>query len=419
MKSIDKTRFLAAMSLSVALASTALADSPAIKQWVLATAKATGAGGEQFVSSLRIVNPGTVDANVTLVYLAQSPFDGGFAATGDNTNADTRTFKVGAGKMLPIEDVIGSQFGGAAPFGITAGGFKVLSDQPVSVLSRTYVANGLSSTGKPGTYGFSIPAQVDAQAIGLNDIGYVPYIAASPNTTSGFRCNFIMLNTVAATTTLNVALKKADGSVVGQRDYTLGPLSTAQQGNIASSFGYAGPDENLFVVVTVKSGGPVVVGTSIIDNAISSLNYAPPTKTGNSVAGLQDGVYGVTLKDDGYATAIRIELVNGAPVYLFGVFVWDPCLAYRTLRLVSPYYGGSNLTSTKNPDGSYNFSGTYTTSTTAGGVLSLSAAGTLSALPDGGITGSIAVTAAANDSVCPGTSHTFQYQGHFSAPLTY
>ena len=61
--------------LALGLALPALGDSPATKQWVLATAKATGAGGESFVSSLRIVNPGTATANVTLSYLAQSPIE--------------------------------------------------------------------------------------------------------------------------------------------------------------------------------------------------------------------------------------------------------------------------------------------------------------------------------------------------------
>jgi hypothetical protein len=405
-----KSSVLAAVA--ALLAFPALGDSPSTKQWVLATAKATGAGGEQFVSSLRIVNPGTAAANVTLTYLAQSPIDGSNAATGDNTGAASVTVQVPAGQMLPIEDVIGTKFAGAAPFGIVAGGIKVISDQPVSVLSRTYVGNAVSSTGKPGTYGFSIPAQVDAQAIAVGDVGFVPYIAASPDRTSGFRCNFIMLNTVGASTVLTVALKKADGTVIGTRDYTLGKFSAAQQGDIAASFGYAGPDQNLFVVVTVKSGGPVVIGTSIIDNAISSLNYAPPTKT-TSGGGVQDGVYGLVFQNDGYGLAARVDIQGGAPNYMFATLVLDNCNYYLILQALSSAVSSTpNTTFTRNTDGSYAFTGSSSAAgATWSGVIQFSA--------DGGVTGTLTYGRTASASTCPNTSGTFPFMGHYSAPLTY
>lgn len=215
-------------SLVLILAAPAAGDTPATQQWVLATAKTTGVGGAQFVSSLRIVNPGGTVANVTLTYLPQSPIDGTYSALGDNTNAPSVTVQVQAGQMLPIEDVIGSLFSGSGPFGIVAGGIKLVSDQPVSVLSRTYVSNAVSSIGVPGTFGFSIPAQVADQAISAGDTAYIPYIAASPNETSGFRSNFIMLNTVGTTSVVNVVLKEQDGTVIGQRTYTLGSFSAAQ-----------------------------------------------------------------------------------------------------------------------------------------------------------------------------------------------
>jgi hypothetical protein len=403
-------------TLALILALPALGDSPATKQWVLATAKATGIGGVNLVSSLRIVNPGSATANVTLTYLAQSLFDSNFSATGDNTSASSVTVQVPGGQMLPIEDVIGTKFGGAAPFNVVAGGIKVVSDQPVSVLSRTYVSNAVSATGVPGTYGFSIPAQVDDQAIAAGDTGYVPYIAASPDHNSGFRCNFIMLNTIATTSIVNVTLKKQDGTVIGQRDYTLGNLSAAQQGDIAASFGYAGPDQNLFVVVTVKSGGPVVVGTSIVDNAISSLNYAPPTKTvGGGSTGFKDGVYGIVRQNDNYATVARIDIDGGAPTYLFGTFVSDDCRYYRNIQLISSAYTATpNVAFTKNADGSYSFTGNVSDSFT-----NATLTGTLNAMSDGGISGTITVSFISTDSVCAGKTITSLYQGHFAAPMTY
>jgi hypothetical protein len=393
-------------TLALILALPALGDSPATKQWVLATAKATGRNGESFVSSLRIVNPGTTTANVTLTYLAQSPIDSSFSATGDNTNALPVIVQIPAGQMLPIEDILGTKFGSSGPFGVVAGGIKVVSDQPVSVLSRTYVANAVSATGKPGTYGFSIPAQVDAQAIGTGDTGYVPYIAASPDALTGFRCNFIMLNTVATTSIVNVALKKRDGTVIGQRDYTLGNLSAAQQGDIAASFGYAGPDENLFVVVTVKSGGPVVVGTSIVDNAISSLNYAPPTKTVNT-----DGVYGIVFKSEPNGLISRADVFGADVDYLQFAAVPDGCqYVYWNQAIGSGMY--KNTTFTKQPDGSISFSGQDTGSSpsTWNGTIQFTATG---------IAGTLNFSLPSQASSCPNTTVHYDFVGAWVASLTY
>jgi len=219
-----------------------LADSPATRQWVRAVAKAGGLNGEAFVSSLRIVNPNGATANVSLTFLPQSPIDGIFTAQGDNSSRTPVTVSVGANKTLALEDVVGSTFGGAAPFGIPAGAIQVDSDVPVSVLSRTFVANAKSATGVPGTYGFSIPAQIETQAVALGDTAYIPYISSAPGTGSGFRSNFIMANVgrvsgVPVASVLHVKLVRGDGSAVGERDYTLGKLSAAQQTNIAASFG--------------------------------------------------------------------------------------------------------------------------------------------------------------------------------------
>ena len=197
------------------LSGPAAADTPATTQWILATAKATGRGGEEFVSSLRIVNPLSQAANVDLTYLAQSPIDGTFSATGENGAAPKVRVTVGPGETLAIEDVLGTTFAGqAAPFGIPAGGIRVDSDVPVSVLSRTFVANARSAGGVPGTFGFSIPAQSPGQTVSAGETAWLPYVSSSPSASSGFRTNLILLNTGAATTVASVTLLRGDGTPV-------------------------------------------------------------------------------------------------------------------------------------------------------------------------------------------------------------
>lgn len=250
------------------------------EQFVLATARARGAGGEEFVSSLRIFNPSQSTANVTIAYLAQSAFDGSFTASGRNDHATTASVSVDPGQTYAVEDVLDTMFGSMAPFGIAAGGLRILSNVPVIVLSRTVVANAQSATGVSGTSGFCIPAASPDFAIGDLDVGILPFVSASPVSESGFRSNLIMLNTGTDKAVVHVKLLRGDGSLVGERDYTLFAYSAAQQANIAASFGYGASDTNLLLAVTVaKQSSPVLVGVSLIDNAISSISYLPATKT--------------------------------------------------------------------------------------------------------------------------------------------
>jgi hypothetical protein len=403
---------LAALAALLVLAPDLSADSPATRQWVLATAKATGLNGEAFVSSLRIVNPNGVAANVSLTFLPQSSIDGSFSALGDNSGRTPVAVVVGAGKTLAIEDVVGTTFGGAAP----AGAIQVDSDVPVSVLSRTFVANAKSASGVPGTFGLSIPAQVEAQAVALGDTAFLPYTSIAPTTTSGFRSNFIMSNVARSlgspiSSVLHVKLVRGDGSTVGERDYTLGKLSSAQQTNIAASFGATGEDTNLTLVLTVTSGGPVVIGTSIIDNAISSLNYAPPTKVSRP-----SGAYGLVLADS-YSLAGRLDVANGVPIFLSATIVLEACSGSSTVAYVMQAFTFAdpppNTTFTKNADGTFSFTG-------ANPVASPEASwsGLVKYEVDGSVTGSITYTRASGSAggTCAGISKTISFAGARTGP---
>lgn len=396
---------LAGLALLLTLGTPAAAETPATTQWVLATAKATGKNGEDFVSSLRIVNPTSQAAAVDLTYFAQSPIDGGFAAAGDNSGAPTVRVAVGPGETLRVEDVLGSKFDASrAPFGISAGGIRVDSDVPVSVLSRTFVANARSAAGVPGTYGFTIPAQVAAQTLSAGETGWLAYAAASPSGTSGFRTNVIFLNTGARTTVATVALLRADGTPVAPaRDYTLAPYGAAQQGDVGTSFGAGTAETNLRVAVTVKSGGPLAFGASLIDNAISSIAYLPPAK----VDAPDDGAFGwvVTRGDDALASAGRLDVQGGAPNFLSGLLVVD-CPAGSFLYTLLAYGAGSgvtpNTTFTPAAGGGWSFAGS---APDAG-----SWSGTVLPWVDGTLYGTLSYTTAAT-ARCASVTKSFDFVG--------
>ena len=408
----------AAMAVLTAMAALALlaagpavaSDFPASVQWVLSSAKVTAAFPfPTYVTSLRIVNPNAQATNVYLTYLPQSPFvttdPNNYVAAGDNGGATSFTRTVDPGQTLAIEDAVATLFGDPAPFGIHAGGIQVVSDLPVSVFSRTYVANAQSSSGVPGTFGISVPSVVADLAVSAGDTAYLPYGAASPSDTRGFRSNLIMLNTVKASSVVHVKLLKGNGTTVGERDYTFAPLAQAQQ-NLPDSFGFKGPDENLTVVVTVKSGGPVAVGLTPIDNAINSPIFTGPSK----VFAPNNGAFAFVLDDGGYGFSGRFDIESGQGTFLSAGIVLASCPTGPTIFFVQAFSSGSsrNTTFTRNADGSWTFSGGTSLATWNGQVRPN---------PDGTILGTITYQRAASAS-CGGVSQAFSLMGARAATFS-
>ena len=396
----------AATVLALGLAASGIANAASVPQktqWILASAKSGGAGGEQFVTSLRITNPNTVTATVGITYLALSNLAGG-QATGDNSSAVTVTVQVEGGRTLPIEDVLGTKFASAAPHGVVAGGLKIVSDVPVAVLSRTYNAAAKSATGVPGTYGFSIPAQSAEDAVWTGDTAYIAYVAGAPDRSAGYRSNVHMLNTVAAQSVVHLKLVRPDGSVVAERDYTLAKLASTQENDIAATYGSTALEENYTVVATVTSGGPVVVGASVIDNAIASIAYAPP----NKVFVPNNGKFGLILEDGGYGFSGRLDIYKGMPDFLSAGIVLEGCPAPSTVQLffVQAFTTGSNqnTTFTRNADGSWAMSGSSSSATWTG---------TIFGDVDGSVFGTLAYARAAGSAggSCPGVSKTMAFRG--------
>jgi hypothetical protein len=384
------------LSLSLALVATLLtpaallADTPTTTQWIVTSAKVTGAGGNQYVSSLRLVNPNASVANVDLTFLPAS--DG----SGDNGTSSAKSVVVNAHSTLAIDDVLGS-------FGVTgAGGILVKSTGvvpvPVWALSQTLVVNALSSTGVPGTNGFAIPAQNTDQIVAAGETAYIPYVSSSSSATSGYRTNVFLLSAnTTGDTGVTVALVKGDGTVLGTRDITLKRLAQTQINGIAASFGYASNDTNLTATVTVKSGGPVATGASVIDNAIASISYSPPVK----VAKANNGAYGVLLNDGGYDFSGRIDLLNGNGDFISMSIVVPNCAGQS---YVFPFQAfgasqgtNSNTSFVPQADGSISFNGAQPDATFSGTIYSN---------VDGSVYGNVSYTRVmgTNGAPCPGVS---------------
>lgn len=394
---------IASAAFAAFLAPALSADTPVTTQWIVTGAKVTGAGGNQYVTSLRIVNPNATAASVDVYYLPQS--DG----SGDNGGAAKVTLSVAANSTLAVDDVIGSRFAGSAP----AGGFRIVSTgttpQPVWVLSQTLVVNALSSTGVPGTNGFSIPSQTTDQLVKNGESAYVPYVSSSTSGSSGYRTNVFLLSANGSgSTVVTVTLLKGDGTVVGSRDVTLARYAQTQINGIAASFGYSANDTNLTAKVTVKSGGPVATGASVIDNAIASISYSPPTKVASASAVGNSAAYGVLLNDNNFGFGGRLDVLTGNGDYMSMAVVISACAGdnwvFYFQALGASAGTQANTSFVRNADGTISFSGAQTDATFSGTILPR---------PDGTLGGNLTYTRATGSAgaPCPGASVTYPFDG--------
>ncbi len=406
LKRLSPLAFAATLALPAAL----LADTPASTQWVVTSAKVSG-GGNDYVTSLRIVNPSAAAVDVDMFFLPQTPLDASNNALGDNSGASKVTVNVPANSTLALDDVLASKFSTAG-----AGGIRIESHAPggglnpaaagVWALSQTLVVNARNQAGTPGTNGFAIPSQNQDQVVALGETAYVPYISGSPSLASGYRTNLFLLSTNATGSSgVTVTLRKGDGTSLGSRNLTLGKLAQTQINNISSFFGYVptASDTNLTALVTVTSGGPVATGASIIDNAIGSISYAPPVKL--PVA--NNGAYGLILTDCcGFSG--RAEVSGGAFDFISaGVTIpAEKCGGTDTLFFVQGFgTAPANATFTKNSDGSTSFIGSMSDNATFSGIIKT--------YFDGSIYGNIVYTrpVTGSPSTCPAASETFPFTG--------
>jgi hypothetical protein len=418
--SIRHALALAAFAALWILPAALFADTPATTQWVVTSAKASG-GGNDYVTSLRIVNPNATAAEVDLYFLPYSSLDASNSALGDNSGASKVVVTVPGNSTLALDDVLATEFGATGSGGIrveapgTDAGGRPLA---VWVLSQTLVVNAKSSTGVSGTNGFAIPSQSQDQLVALGETAYVPYISASPTSTSGYRTNLFLLSANnSANTVVDVTLRKSDGTSAGTKTLTLGKLSQTQINGIANFFGYtpAASDTNMTALVTVTSGGPVATGASVIDNAIGSISYSPPVK----IPVANNGAYGLIL-NDGYGFSGRAEIFAGAFDYFSAGVVIPSCAGQPTLFFVqgigTPGDPNQNATFTKNADGSTSFAGKMKDSSNA---TLATFSGTILTNFDGTIYGTLTYTrgAAPAGNPCPAATVTFPFSGSKGAVL--
>jgi hypothetical protein len=212
------------------------------ERWVVpAGAHVTGAQGTNWRTDLRIANPTTAEASVT-VYLLE--------AGHDNSALDRSTaLEVPAQGQVVVTDVFFEAFS----FEGTGALLVDCSDPRIVVTTRTY---NLLPDGS--TYGQFIPAVPVADALMPGDEGQIIYLAGS----SDYRSNLGFAPTTATAGEVTVDLYDARGDHLGTVNRIFAAFEQYQFNNIFSA---AGAPPTAIARAVVRATAPIVAYGSVVD----------------------------------------------------------------------------------------------------------------------------------------------------------
>lgn len=218
--------------------------------WILpSSARAPGAGGAFYTTSLSLGNRGSAEARYRLKFLGNNA---------DGTNGqESSEFVLGPNQAVTYEDVLGSVFGLTQNYGA----IQVLAN--VATLSVTGQTSTADPTRPGGTFGQSVPASGTADLI---TAGLIRSIVGIRQDTS-FRTNLVLANAGTSPVTINGTLLSTSGAVLGTKSWTIPPLGMTQDGPIAPSMGASGTVRDAQLLLTTStSGGTFAAYAAAIDN---------------------------------------------------------------------------------------------------------------------------------------------------------
>lgn len=237
-------------------------------------------------------NPGSAAATANIYFLPSGQ---------DNSAVRGKAMSVPAGQSLKLGDIVEDTFGRSS----ASGAILVGSSQPLLVTSRTY--NNAAS----GTYGQYVAGQPLAEAISGTTAVRLVQLTKSAN----YRTNIGFANGSASSLPVSVALHRADGSVLGTKNYTVPPWGFLQETDILGKVTSATAEDAYAVISSTSSGASYLVYASVIDNrtgdpitvtpvAAASVSSAPASPGGDASAIEPAKAAGtVTIFSDGFEGA--------------------------------------------------------------------------------------------------------------------
>jgi acetyl esterase/lipase len=222
----------------------AVRDAGRRTRWIVpSVARAPGASGSFWTTSLTLANPGATDAVVELRFLGHDA---------DGTTGPSRSVSLAAGRSLAYEDVLADVFGVAEGYG----GLLVSSPAPgLVVLAQT------STPGAGGSYGQAVPAFAEADLVTEARSLTIPGVREDDS----FRTNLVLANATESEVEVDVAFVDPGGATLATRRLALSPLGMTQATRVARSMGVAGNAGGRLVLSTPTPGGAFAAYAALID----------------------------------------------------------------------------------------------------------------------------------------------------------
>jgi hypothetical protein len=217
---------------------------------IAAAARVEGLADTLWRTDIRIFNPGSATATVTLDYRRKGR---------SGRPQESTTVTVGAGAVLPLDDAMMEAFG----LEEANGGIDVTSDVAVATYSRTY--NQTPS----GTFGQSIPTEETGRPLAEGEAR----IYNGLNNT-GFRSNAGFFNLDSEERTVTLTVVDDGGNEAGSGDIVLDPHEMNQITDVFDEMGIITEDNGSYSLL-IEFVGDVLSYVSIVDDLSGDPVFQP------------------------------------------------------------------------------------------------------------------------------------------------
>lgn len=227
-----------------------------------AVAHSPGAGQTFYVSDAMLLNRGTANARVTVIF-TPSGADG-------RTRFAAVELSIAPGQQVALDDLVDDDFRATG-----LGSVQITGDiDPIVVTSRTY------NDAETGTFGQFIPAFPTAAAVGRND---PPHHVVQLRDDSGFRSNLGFSEVAGESASVVWTIFDGEGRALEEGSLQLAPYSHMQ---VAILGGQGGAQHDLArAEVRVTAGeGRILTYGSVVDNLTGDAIFVPGEPAGTSPA---------------------------------------------------------------------------------------------------------------------------------------
>jgi hypothetical protein len=215
--------------------------------YLVASANVEGANQTVWRTDLQLKAQGTDDAVVTIELLATGA---------DNSDPPSIQVNIDAGHSVRLGNLLETHFG----FEGTAAIRLTVDHGEIAATSRTF------NTAADGTYGQTVPAVTDDEALEYGLEGTLIQLARSNDPSTGFRTNLGLVNLSSESVRIEIDLFEANGTPAGSLDRTLKPFEHRQLNDVFRSTGAMDIDDGFAVVRTTTRGGRFLAYASVVDN---------------------------------------------------------------------------------------------------------------------------------------------------------